>query len=68
QTGDETWDVNFRIGDFPLSPPGGAALLSLLLALLAAQSGAGVSVPLLVGGVLAVAVVVGVIAYWLRKR
>ncbi len=61
-------DIYFRIGHIPLSTPGGAALLSLPLALLAAQSGTGVSVPLLVGGVLAVVVVVGVVAYWLRKR
>ncbi|MFB0561135.1 MAG: hypothetical protein ACETWM_07960 [Candidatus Lokiarchaeia archaeon] len=55
--------VYFRIGQLEtdLSP-------SLLMILLLAQSGTGASVPLLVGGILAVALVAGVIGYWWLKR
>nr|MDO8081038.1 hypothetical protein [Candidatus Freyarchaeota archaeon] len=60
------YDVYFRIGYLP-SPPSVLPLL-LLMAVFFAQSGAGVGVPLLVGGVLAVAVVAIVLIYWLWKR
>lgn len=59
------WGIYFRVGYVSPTP----SVLPLLLAgLVVMQSGAGANTPLLVGLVLVVAVVAGVIIYWLWKR
>ncbi|MFB0563775.1 MAG: hypothetical protein ACETWM_21470 [Candidatus Lokiarchaeia archaeon] len=63
--GETLTGVFFRMGH--ITPTIDASLL-LLGVLFIAQSGAGVSVPLLVGGILVVAVVAGVLVFWWFRR
>jgi len=62
------YGVYFKVGSAPLSLPFDVFSLFAVLYLVQSLSVSGVSLPLLVGGVLGAVVVVGVLGFWLWKR